>query len=115
MALQETEHLTRVILGPAAARAVGMVADLGIADHIQPGAPRSAAYLAEATGFHERSRRQNVGSRTRSLTVCCGALSDHWLARDRFPIVVRGTTRGAEARMKSINARRGAGTRRRPE
>lgn len=56
MAQQETEQLTRMILGGAAlARAVSMVADLGIADHVKPGGPRSAAHLADATGCHERS------------------------------------------------------------
>jgi hypothetical protein len=44
-----------MLVGAAVSRAICTVADLGIADHIQAGIPRSAAYLANATGCHERS------------------------------------------------------------
>ena len=55
MSQQDTEALTQMILGGLLARAVCTVADLGVAEHIDPGVPRSAAYLAKATGAHERS------------------------------------------------------------
>jgi hypothetical protein len=52
---KETDQLNRMMLGAALCRAISTVADLGIADHIQTGTPRSTAYLAKATGCHERS------------------------------------------------------------
>ncbi|MGB6449370.1 MAG: methyltransferase [Steroidobacteraceae bacterium] len=55
MAQQETERLTQLVLCAAVARTLCTVADLGVADHIRPGEPRSAAYLARVTGSHERS------------------------------------------------------------
>jgi len=55
MALKETEQLNRMLLGAALSRALCTVAELGVADHIKPGAPRSAHDLAQATGSHERS------------------------------------------------------------
>lgn len=55
MAQKETEQLNRMLLGVALSRAVCTVAELGVADHIQPGVPRSAGDLAKATGSHERS------------------------------------------------------------
>ena len=55
MAQEETVQLNRMMLGAALSRAICTVADLGVADHIQPGVPRSAAHLAKATGCHERS------------------------------------------------------------
>lgn len=55
MAQRETDQLNRMLLGAALSRAICTVADLGIADHIDPGVPRSAAQLAKATGCHERS------------------------------------------------------------
>ena len=44
-----------MMLGAALSRATCTVADLGVADQIQAGVPRYAAYLAKATGSHERS------------------------------------------------------------
>jgi hypothetical protein len=55
MGQRETDQLNRMMLGAALSRAICTVADLGIADHIQQGTPRSTAYLATATGCHERS------------------------------------------------------------
>ena len=55
MAQKETDQLNRMMLGAALSRGICTVADLGIADHIEPGVPRSAAYSAKATGCHERS------------------------------------------------------------
>jgi hypothetical protein len=55
VAQKETDELTRMMLGAALSRVICTVAHLGIADHIQAGVPRSAAYLAKATNCHERS------------------------------------------------------------
>lgn len=55
MAQADTERLTQLVLCAAAARTLCTVADLAVADHIRPGQPRSAAYLAQVTGSHERS------------------------------------------------------------
>jgi hypothetical protein len=55
VAQEETDQLNRMMLGAALSRAICTVADLGVADHIHTGVPRSAAYLAKATGCHERS------------------------------------------------------------
>lgn len=55
MGQAETERLTEIIMGAALSRAVCTVAELGIADHIQPGSPQSITSLATATGAHERS------------------------------------------------------------
>lgn len=55
MAQKETEQLNRMLHGVALSRALCTVAELGIADHIQPGTPRTAGDLAKATGSHERS------------------------------------------------------------
>ena len=55
MTQHDSDELTRILLSPLLARAVLTIADLGIADLIEPGVPRSAAYLAKATGCHERS------------------------------------------------------------
>ena len=55
MARQETEQLTQMILNALLARAVCTLADLGVANQITPGSPRSAAYLAKATGAHEQA------------------------------------------------------------
>ena len=55
MAQKETEQLNEIMHGAALSRAVSTVADLGVADHILMGEPRSAGYLAEATGANERS------------------------------------------------------------
>jgi O-methyltransferase domain/Dimerisation domain len=55
MALKETDQLNQILQAVALSRAMCTVAELGVADHIQEGSPRSAAYLARATGTHERS------------------------------------------------------------
>jgi hypothetical protein len=55
MAQKETERLNQIMLGAALSRAVSSVAELGVADHIQPGSPRSVRDLAKATGAHEQS------------------------------------------------------------
>jgi len=55
MAQPETERLTEIVTGALLARAVCTVADLRVADHIEPGVPQSAAHLAKTTGAHERS------------------------------------------------------------
>jgi hypothetical protein len=55
VAQAETEKLTRIICGAALSRAVCTIAELGIADQIEPGSPRAAESLAGATGTHERS------------------------------------------------------------
>lgn len=55
MAQKETDQLNRMMIGAALSRAICTVADLGVADHIQPGTCRSATQLAKATGSDERS------------------------------------------------------------
>ncbi len=55
MSQTETETLTRIILGAALSRAVCSITELGVADQIESGSPRSVEYLARATGTHERS------------------------------------------------------------
>ncbi len=50
MAQRETEQLTQIILNALLARALCTLADMGIADQITPGSPRSPADLAKATG-----------------------------------------------------------------
>ncbi len=55
MSQQETEQLNQIVNGALLTRALCTVADLGVADHIEPGGSRSAAYLAKATGADERS------------------------------------------------------------
>jgi len=55
VAQKEIDQLNRMMLGAALSRAICTVADLGVADHIEAGAPQSAACLAKATGSHERS------------------------------------------------------------
>src|SRR5262245_45406745 len=55
MSQTETEKLTQIVLGAALSRAVCTVAELGIADQIESGSPKSVASLAQATGTHERS------------------------------------------------------------
>jgi hypothetical protein len=56
MPQMETEQLNQIVVGAALSRAVCTVANLGVADHINSGTPRSARDLAKATGTHERSR-----------------------------------------------------------
>jgi hypothetical protein len=55
MAQAETERLTEILCGAALSRAVCTIAELGIADQIEPGSPQAVESLAEATGTHERS------------------------------------------------------------
>ena len=55
MAQKETEQLNAMFVAAAQSRALSTVAELGVADHITQGSPKSAGYLARATGAHERS------------------------------------------------------------
>jgi hypothetical protein len=55
MAQAETEKLTRMLISAALSRAVCTIAELGIADQIDPGSPQAVESLAAATGTHERS------------------------------------------------------------
>ena len=55
MAQAETEKLTRILWSAALSRAVCTIAELGIADQIEPGSPQAVESLARATGTHERS------------------------------------------------------------
>lgn len=55
MAQKETEKLNAMFVAAAQSRALSTVAALGVADHITQGSPKSAGYLARATGAHERS------------------------------------------------------------
>jgi len=55
MSQAETERLTEIVMSAALSRAVCTVAELGVADHIQSGSPKSISSLATATGAHERS------------------------------------------------------------
>jgi hypothetical protein len=55
MAQEETDQLNKMMIGAALSRAICTVAELGVADHIEPAASRSAAHLAHATGSHARS------------------------------------------------------------
>jgi len=50
---RETEQLNEIIFGAALASAMCTAAELGVADHIRRGSPRSARHLAEATGTIE--------------------------------------------------------------
>ena len=55
MAQAETEKLTRILWSAALSRAVCTIAELGIADQIEPGSPQAVESLTRATGTHERS------------------------------------------------------------
>ena len=55
MSQAETEKLTRIIFSAALSRAVCTIAELGIADQIEPGSPQAVESLARAAGTHERS------------------------------------------------------------
>jgi len=55
MAQAETDQLNQMLVAAAISRALCTVADLGVADHIQTGAPQPVSYLARVTGTHERS------------------------------------------------------------
>jgi hypothetical protein len=49
MGQRETERLNEIVFGAALAVAVCTAAELGVADHIRRGSPRSTRHLAEAT------------------------------------------------------------------
>ena len=53
MGQPETERLNEILFGAALASAICTAAELGVADHIRRGSPRSARHLAEATGSLE--------------------------------------------------------------
>ncbi len=55
MAVAETERLTRMIASAALSRAIGTVAELGVADHIDMGTPQKIETLAQQTKSDERS------------------------------------------------------------
>lgn len=55
MAQKETEQLNAMFMAAAQSRALSTAAELGVADHITQGSPKSVGYLARATGAHERS------------------------------------------------------------
>ena len=55
MASAETEQLTRMLTGVALSRAICTIGDLGVSDHIEPGAPQPVTKLAQLTRTHERS------------------------------------------------------------
>ncbi len=55
MAQPETERLSEIIVGALLTRALCTVADLRVADHIEPGSPKSTTDLAKAAGADERS------------------------------------------------------------
>jgi O-methyltransferase len=50
---RETEQLNQILFGASLAAAISAAAELGVADHIRRGSPRSARHLAEATGSLE--------------------------------------------------------------
>jgi hypothetical protein len=55
MALSETEQLTRMVASTALSRAICTIGELGVADHIESGAPQPVKTLARLTGAHEAS------------------------------------------------------------
>ncbi len=55
MALPETEQLSRMLASAALSRALCTIGELGIADHVESGAPQPVAKLAQLTGSHEPS------------------------------------------------------------
>jgi hypothetical protein len=55
MALAETEQLTRMVASAALSRAIGTIAELGVADHLRKGAPQKVEKLAQLTGAPEGS------------------------------------------------------------
>jgi hypothetical protein len=55
MAQAETEILTQMVFGAGLSRAIASIAELGVADQIEPGSPQAVEALAKATGAHERS------------------------------------------------------------
>lgn len=55
MGQKETDQLNQILQAVALSRALCTVAELGVADHIEAGKPRSAKHLALATHTNERS------------------------------------------------------------
>jgi hypothetical protein len=55
MAQKETEELSRILIGAALSRAVGTIAELGVADLVQAGQPQPVEHLARASKTHEPS------------------------------------------------------------
>jgi hypothetical protein len=55
MAQAETEKLTQMVFGAGLSRAICSIAELGVADQIEPGSPQPIESLARVTGAHERS------------------------------------------------------------
>lgn len=55
MAIAETERLTKMLAGAALSRAIGTVAELGVADYIVSGTPQNVEMLAQKTKSHESS------------------------------------------------------------
>jgi ubiquinone/menaquinone biosynthesis C-methylase UbiE len=55
MGLSETEQLTRMVASTALSRAICTIGELGVADHIESGAPQPVKTLARLTGAHEAS------------------------------------------------------------
>ena len=52
MAQQETEQLSRIMMSAALSRAIGTIAELGVADLIQSGQPQPVEQLARASKTH---------------------------------------------------------------
>ena len=55
MALAETEQLSRMLVSAGLSRAICSLGEIGVADHIESGAPQPVAKLARLTGTHEES------------------------------------------------------------
>ena len=55
MGHQETVQLLQIGFGAILQQAVSVVAELGVADHIERGAARPVTELAREVGCHERS------------------------------------------------------------
>jgi len=55
MAKAETEKLTQMLFGASLSRAISTIAELGVADQIEPSSPQPVQLLAKVTGSHERS------------------------------------------------------------
>ena len=74
MAQAETEQLIRMVCSAALSRAVCSIAELGVADQIEPGSPQAVESLARGTGTHERSLyrilRFLLGQASHTLQVC---------------------------------------------
>jgi len=51
----ETEKLTQMVFGAGLSQAISSIAELGVADQIEPGSPRPIKALARETGANERS------------------------------------------------------------